>query len=166
MLQEEQTVRFDPMYIDVFVPWYIRLFHFYLALVLLLTVLRSVHLLWTLRTRGTAARRFEAFSDLRSQDFWEHSYLKAQSLKTLSHLTFLISIIALLWSLADDLTQVATQKTAGIHAVAGALADTLRTFSAGIVVSTAVFCASVLCERLVRRRKLGTDGERTKEGQP
>ena len=33
MLQEEQTVTFQPMYIDVFIPWYIRFFHLYLALV-------------------------------------------------------------------------------------------------------------------------------------
>jgi hypothetical protein len=165
MLQEEQTVAFQPMY-DVFVPWYIRLFHLYLALVVLLTVLRSAHLIWTLRTPETAVHRSETFTHVRSQDFWEHSYVKAQSLKTLSHLTFLISITALLWSLADDLTQVATQKTAGIGAIAGALADTLRTFSAGIVISTALFCVAVLCERLIRRRKLGVSRERGKEVLP
>jgi cystathionine beta-lyase family protein involved in aluminum resistance len=91
--------------------------------------------------------------------------VKARSLKTLSHLTFLISMIVLLWSLADDLTQVATQKTAGIGAVAGSLAETLRTFSSGIFVSAALLCAAVICERLIRRRMLGTIGAQSGPGQ-
>lgn len=165
-MQEEQTVTFDPRYIDVYVPWYIRLLHLYLALVLLLTVLRSARLVWNLRTQRTAARLSESFFQLRSQDFWEHSYVKARSLKTLCHLTFLVSIIALLWSLADVLTQVSMQKTAGIGAVAGGLADTLRTFSVGIVVSAGLLCVAFLCERLIRSRRLGVTEDQSKEVQP
>jgi len=154
MLQEEQTVTFQPMY-EVYVPWYVRLFYLYLAITVLLALVRSARVFWSLRTQKIASRRSESFLHLHSPDSWDHSYVKARSLKTLSHLTFLISMIALLWSLADDLTQAATQKTAGIGAVAGGLADTLRTFSSGIVVSAALLCTAVLCERLIRRRKLG-----------
>ena len=152
MLQEDQTVSFQPMY-DVFIPWYIKLFHLYLILVFLLTILRSTHLAWTLRTLRIAGHFSDAFS-ARAQDFWEHSYFKARSLKTLSHVTLLISMIALSWSFADILSQVAMQKTAGIGAIAGAFADTLRTFTVGVVISTALLCVSVLFERLIRRRKL------------
>lgn len=166
MLQEEQTVSFDPRYIDNYVPWYIGMFHLYLALVLLLALFRSARLVWNLRSRRTAARASESAMRLHAEDFWEYAYVRTRSLKTLSHLTFLVSVVALLWSAADDLTQVATQKTASIRAVAGAFADILRTFSMGIVVSIALLCAAVLCERLVRKRKLGAAREQSKEVQP
>jgi len=164
MLQEEQTVTFQPMY-DVYVPWYVRLFHLYLAIIVLLALIRSARVIWSLRTQKMALRQFASFLPLHSQDFWDDSYLKARSLKTMSHLTFLISMIALLWSLADNLTQVATQKTAGIGAIAGGLADTLRTFSSGIVVSVALLCTAVLCERLIGRRKLGIICAKSEPGQ-
>ena len=159
MLQEEQTVTFQPMY-DVYVPWYVRLFHLYLALTVLLALIRSARVVWTLRTQRAATQQSEHL-----QDFWDHSQVRARSLKTLSHLTFLISMIALLWSLADVLSQVATQKTAGIGAVAGGLADTLRIFSSGVVVSAALLCAAVLCEHLIRRRKLGNNRAQSEQGQ-
>jgi len=154
MLQEEQTVSFQPLY-DTFVPWYIRLFHFFLALMILLALIRSARILWSLRTQRISAKQSDCFSHLRSQDFWEHLYVRTRSLKSLSHLTVLVSLLSLLWSLAGDLTQVATQKTAGMGALAGGLADTLRTFSSGIVISVFLFCVAVLCERLIRIRKLG-----------
>jgi hypothetical protein len=127
-LQEDQTIAFQPMH-DTFVPWHVRLFVLYLALIVLLAVLRSGRLVWILRTQRIAAKQSESFS--RSQDFYGYLYVRTRSLKSLSHLTVLVSLISLLWSLADDLTQVVTQKTTGIGAVASALADTLRTFSAG-----------------------------------
>jgi hypothetical protein len=119
-LQEDQTIAFQPMH-DTFVPWHVRLFVLYLALIVLLAVLRSGRLVWILRTQRIAAKQSESFS--RSQDFYRYLYVRTRSLKSLSHLTVLVSLISLLWSLADDLTQVVTQKTAGIGAVASALAE-------------------------------------------
>jgi hypothetical protein len=82
MLQEEQTVTFQPMY-EVYVPWYVRLFYLYLALTILLALVRSARVVWNLRTQRAATQQSENL-----QDFWDHSQVRARSLKTLSHLTF------------------------------------------------------------------------------
>jgi len=55
MLQEEQTVTFQPMY-DVYVPWYVRLFYLYLAITVLLALVRSARVIWSLRTQKIASR--------------------------------------------------------------------------------------------------------------
>ena len=159
MLQEgEQTVTFQPMH-DEYVPWHIGLFHLYLVLVALIALVRSARVIWSLRSQRVAIQHSENFLQRRSQDFWEYSCAVAQSLKSLSNLTVLISVIEMLWSLADVTTQIATQKTAGSQAIAGALANTLRNASAGFIVSAALFCVSILCEHLIRSRRVRGDEE-------
>jgi len=71
--------------------------------------------------------------------------------------------------IAESVNNIAVSITAlfsGIFIViAGGLADTLRTFSSGIVVSVALLCTAVLCERLIGRRKLGIIGAKSEPGQ-
>jgi hypothetical protein len=53
------------------------------------------------------------------------------------------------------LFELLTVSTSGVGAVAGAFADALKTFSAGMLVSTAIFACAVFCERLIHRHQLG-----------
>ncbi len=138
MLQDEQTVSFGPMPYEAFHPWYVRVFGLYLFVVIVLAVFRLARLLWTLR-KQRIARQSESSADLSLPDFWELSYIKARSFRTLSSLTLLIAVTVLTWNFSDDLSQMATQKTSGVGAVAGGFGETLKTFSAGIIVSTALF---------------------------
>lgn len=155
MLQEGQSVGFEPITVCyVHHPWYVNLFILYLAIVLLLAAGCLVRLLWTLRKRRTAAKNHEAARGLETPNLRELSTLKVKSLRNLSHLTALISLLILSWSLSDHFVNVITQKVAGIGPLAAAAADALTTFSAGILVSTVLFCIAVLCERLIQRHKL------------
>ena len=151
-MQEEQTVTFSPM--EVYVPWYISIFRLFLIVVMLLAIFRFARLLWTLRKKRIL-QQTESLVGLSLSEFWDRLYLRARSFKTLSLLTFLIAVTVLVWTLSCDLMQVATQKTSGAGAVAGAFADALKTFAVGVIVSTALFCCAAFCERLIHRHRLG-----------
>jgi hypothetical protein len=97
-----------------------------------------------------------------AQDPWELLLVKARSLKNLSHLTVLLSVLILSCSMSDHFSAITTQKVAGIWAIAGAAADALTTFSAGIVVAIVLFCIAVLCERVIHRRRSAAGGEGSK----
>ncbi len=161
MLQDEQTVSFEGMSFEVFHPWYVRLFGLYLFVVIVLAVLRMAQLLWSLRKRRVA-QQSESSVGLNLSDFWELSYVKAKSFKTLSYLTLLIAVIVLTWNFSDALAQVATQKPSGIGAVAGAFGEALKSFSAGIIVSATLFCCAAFCERLIHRHRLGITRKRSR----
>jgi len=130
---------------------YISLFRLYLLSVTVWAIFRFARLLWTFR-RQRISRPNESLAG--SSDLWQVSSIKTRSFKTLSQLTLLVAVIVLACTLSDDLTQVYVQKTSGIRAVAGAFADALRTFSAGMIVSTGLFCCAALCERLIDRQRL------------
>jgi len=152
MLQEEQTVSFQPM--ENYVPWYVGLFRLYLAFVAMLAIFRFTRLLWALRRQRTA-RNIETIETSFSPELWEHSYIKARSFKTLAQLTLLIAVTFLAWNLSAALMQLATQKTSGVGAVSGAFADALENFSAGMIVSTALFACSAFFERLIHMHRFG-----------
>jgi len=151
-MQEEQTVTFQPM--ENYVPWYVGLFRLYLALVILLAIFRFARLLWTLRKKRIGDQ-IQLLADVNLSEHWERSYIKARSFKTLSLLTFLVAVTVFVWTMSGDLMQVATQRTSGVGAIAGALADALKTFAVGLIVSTALFCCAAFCERLIDRHRLG-----------
>lgn len=151
-MQEDQTVTFQPM--EVYVPWYIGLFRLYLVFVILLAIFRFVRILWILRKQRVALHT-ESSATLFSPESLELSFIKARSFKTLSQLTLLIAVTVFVWSVSGDLMQVAMRRTSGVGALAGDFADALRNFSAGMIVSTALFSCSVFCERLIYPHRLG-----------
>jgi len=157
MLQEEQTVTFSPTGMWVEYPLYVKLFSFYLLFVFMLGVARSIHIVWLWWKLRNAVRQTEPSLKSAAQDRLDHLCVKAKSFRNLSHLTILTSIIVLFWSLSDAFSAVATQKVAGISAIAGAAADALILSSGGIVVATGLFCLAMFCERLIRHRKSGWD---------
>lgn len=154
-MQEEQTVSFDPMYVDGPVPWFERLFMLYLLLVSLTAIIRFLRLAWALR-RHRKEQKSASFSGLDSQDFWDSCRTRCQSLRNSSILTFLLTTLVTAWSAVNMFTQVTVQKTASLIAIAGATSETLTTFSIGIIVCTMIFCCAIFLERLIssERRRL------------
>jgi hypothetical protein len=151
VLQEEQTVPFQPEYIWVQQPLYIGLFRLYLLLVALWAVLRFTRFLWSFRRSWIAQLQNKSATEY--FQFLEYSSVKANSFKTVSQLTFLISAAVLAWTSSDGLAQVAMQKTSGFRAVAGWFADALQAFSVGVTVSAALFCFATICNSVVRRQR-------------
>jgi len=150
-MQEEQAVIFQAM--ENYVPWYVGLFRLYLALVILLAIFRFARLLWILRKKRIDEQA-QSSVGVSLSEYWERSYIKASSFKTLSLLTLLVAMTVFVWTVSGDLMQVATQKTSGVGALAGAFADALKTFAVGVIVSTVLFCCAAFCERLIDRHRL------------
>ena len=153
MLQEEQSVTFSPNEIWHPVPWYQSLFVYYLVIVALMMMVKAVRLAWSLHRFRIAARQPASALESISHDRFEYLHDKARSFRNFSHLTLLLSLIVLFWQLCNSLTEVATQRVAGVGAIAGAAADALTTSCAGIIIATVLFCLAMFCERLMRRRK-------------
>lgn len=153
MLQEEQTVCFAPQYVDAYFPLYVRLFWLYLTVVTFMSFLRAIRIGLALRKRRATRESPKLSSEIISADLMETQSIKAKSLRSLAHLTLLISLTVLVWSSSDNLTRAATQKTVAIGAIAGAFAESLRTFSAGLITSIVLLCLAAFCEHLIRRRK-------------
>lgn len=80
-------------------------------------------------------------------------------MKNFSHLTFLLSVLVFAMDGIDAMDAVATQKTSGIGAIAGATAEAFTTFSAGMVICVALFCCAMLLEHRVTRLKLPVERE-------
>ena len=152
-MQEEQTVSFDPMYADGPVPWFERLFMLYLLLVSLTTIIRFLRLAWALK-RHRKEQKSASIPGLESQDFWDGCRTRCQSLRNSSILTFLVTTLVTAWSASNIFTQVLNQKTSQFSgAFAGDMAETLATFSIGIIVCTIIFCCAIFLERLILRER-------------
>ena len=152
MLQEEQSVSFDPMYVCYGgPPWYTRLLSLYLlaALVLLLWRVASfLGNLWILRASNAVH-----LDPARVYARIDSAIARIRTLKNLSLFTVLLVIANLALNMADALIQVCTQKTSAFRAVAGSFAVSLQDFAVGILICAGLFAAAWLFESLFTRRK-------------
>ena len=164
-MQEEQTVSFQPIGYDGPNPWYVNLFVIYLLYVLLMTVVRAVRLMWTLRKHRKAQER-EAPLESSSQSFWEICYSEIRSIRNFSHLTFLLAALVLSLNAIDILAGVATEKVASFPYVAAGLANALVPFLMGIIICSAQFSCAMFLESRVRRRTLVLDLKASKPRPP
>jgi hypothetical protein len=164
-MQDEQAVTFQASGIDQHTPWFVNLFFIFLFVAVLVTVVRAAGLMWNLR-KHRRTQRHDPSLEPGAQGFWKICRAKVRSIKNSSHLTLLIAVLVLAGSLRDAMINVTTQKTAGSGAIAGAMAEALRVFSAGVVVCTAVFCLAVFLDFLVQRQRYGIDRNRNKPQLP
>lgn len=98
---QETGVGWDPMY-EGRLPWFSKVFVLYLLLLLLLSAFRAITLvrrLWSLQEIQQEDPRAED----RFQVLWEFCQAKLDSIKQLSMLTFLLSILLLAWRTTDIL---------------------------------------------------------------
>jgi protein-S-isoprenylcysteine O-methyltransferase Ste14 len=155
-MQEDQTVSFQPMGYGGHTLWFENLFVIYLLYVLVMTVIRTVHLMWTLRQHRKAHER-EKPLESSSQMVWEICYSKIRSIRNFSHLTFLLALLVLSWNVINILASVYTAKTPSFTYVAAGLANALVPFLMGIIFCSVQFSCAMFLENLVRRRRLMLD---------
>ena len=117
-MQDTSTIRWEPMY-EGQLPWFIRLFVVYLAVVLLLFCFRAIRMLRHLRSFSKAGQEANA---------WGLCHARALALKNWSALTFLLSFLVSSWSMTETLHGISMQKVTGTAFLAGATAEVLTTF--------------------------------------
>jgi len=141
MLQEEQTVSFQPIGYEGRVPWYVDLFLVYLLYVLLSTIANLIRVTWTLRKHR------------KSQDWeWESCHSRVRSIRNLSHLTFLLAVVVLSWNATNILAGVSMEKVQSFSYVAAGLSQALVPFVMGIIFCAGQFCCAMFLESFLRRR--------------
>lgn len=163
MLQEEQTVSFQPIGYEGRVPWYVNLFLVYLLYVLLSTVADAIRITWTLRKHRRSQER-EAIREWSSHT-WECCHSRVRSIRNFSHLTFLLATLVLSWNVTDILAGAATEKTQSLSYLAGRLAQALVPFGIGIIFCSGQFCCAMFLESFLRRRRLPLE-QKTSKRQP
>jgi len=155
-MQEDQTVSFQPMSHDGPVPWFENLFVIYLLCVLLMTVVRTVRLMWSLR-KHRKAQKLEALPESTFQRFWEACHSTTRSIRDFSRLTFLLAAFVLSWDATEIFEGVANAKSPSFPYIAGELARALVPFVMGVGICAAQFCCSMFLDRLIRLRDPLTD---------
>ena len=150
---QETTVVWEPMYEGSRLPWFTKAFVVYLAIVLFASVFRAIRLMWRLRglrkmeqvapTPPTSGLRF----------MWESCYAKTTSLKNLSVLTLLLTLLVFVWSTTRILQGVSMAKATGAAFLAGATAEVLTVSSLGILVCAALYAFAISYEATLVRRK-------------
>lgn len=158
MLQEEQTVSFQPIGYEGHTPWFVNLFVVYLLYVLIRTVGGTVRLIWTLRKMKKAQER-ETSVESSCQGLWETCDAKIRSIRNFSQLTFLLAALVLSWNTINILAGVSAAKAPNLPYVAAELAETLVPFTMGILFYFGQFCCAMFLESLVRRRRYLLESE-------
>jgi hypothetical protein len=150
---QETTIGWEPMY-EGHLPWFTKVFVVYLALVLLLSVARATGLIRRLR----ALRKLEqeAATELTSKLplFWESLWAKTASIKSLSMLTLLLSLLVSAWSSTQIMLGITREKSTGVAFLAGSMAEVLTVFSLGVLVCTVLYAFAILFEAVLARRKM------------
>ena len=145
-MQEEQTVSFQATDFGSHVPWFVSLFGFYLLIVLVMTVLRAVRVIRSLRQQRKA-QKLETSTDFTPFDPRSNIHL----IKNLSHLTLLLAVLVLSWSMTNIFAGVSAVKAPDLASTAARLAQALVPFTMGIIFCTSQFCCAMFLRSLVRR---------------
>jgi hypothetical protein len=124
-------------------PVLLTVFVGYLVLVLLVSIWRFISLMLRMRSPKESPEQRRVFC-----------HANIASMKNLSMLTFLLSFFVLAWRVADVLQGVAVQKAAGVGFLAGALAETLATFSLGLFVCAVLYVLAMFYEGILARQKV------------
>ena len=155
---QSQTVSFQPIGYEGPLPWYVKVFVIYLLCVLLTTIVRTVALLWKLRKLQKMQER-GGYLQSEIQSFWEISYSRIRSIKSFSHLTFLLAVIVLGWDATDILAGISMEKVSNSSFVAARFAEALVAFLMGVILSCVLFVCAMFLENRVRRGRLRLGGK-------
>jgi hypothetical protein len=160
VMQEETIVGWEPMY-EGRLPWFTKVFVVYLALVLLVSVFRAVRLMWRLRDLRKMGQEAPGQATSRFQLLWETCYASTASIKNLSALTFLLTLLVSAWSTTRFLQTVSMEKLTGVGLLAGSMAEVLAMFALGILVCTTLYAFAIFYEAALVRRKVGLDSAKS-----
>lgn len=150
IMQEDQTVSFQPMYVDGPLPWYERLFALYLLAVLLIYLFRVVRLAINLYKLRKEREQFLAAPVANA--LLTDCYARVRSFKEISVLTLLISSLCFTWYTADSFSSVITAKAADFAFVLREVANALGSLMAGLVLSIVLYSTAMLSGAMLSRR--------------
>jgi len=151
-LQEEQTVSFQPMSNCGPEPWYTNLFVLYLLIVIVVYLVRIVKLTIDLLKLSKSQKRH--FTAPFCNDLQADYSAKVQSLKEVSVLTLLVSLLHFAWYDADVFRSVQFEKmpkTAFVLIRAGAGLDYL---AMGLFFCVVLYLTALLFQSALRLRKI------------
>ena len=147
---QDQTVSFQPIGMDIHYPWFVNVFAIYLLCVLLMTFVRAGTLMWTLRKIQRVQKRDAPSSESDAQSFSETAYSTIRSIRGFSHLTFLLSVLVLGWYVTNILAGVSMENVSSFSSIAARFAEALIPFLMGIIFCCGLFGSAMFLESRVR----------------
>ena len=150
-IREDQTVDFQPMYVDGPQPWYVNLFLLYLLLVVVVFLVRLIKLTIHLR-RLRKAQKYPG-ATMSSDAMWSDCYAKAHSLKEISALTFLISLLTFTWYAVDVLASIRFAKRPSTAFVLARFGDGLPVLAFGLIFCIGLYFTAMVTQSRLRRWK-------------
>jgi hypothetical protein len=112
-VMQESTVGWEPMY-ELRLPWFTKVFVIYLAVVLFASAFRAIRLMWHLRGLRKMGQGTPNPAISRFQFLWETCYAHDVSIKNLSVLTFLLTLLVLAWSTTRILVGVTMERVTAV----------------------------------------------------
>jgi small-conductance mechanosensitive channel len=172
-------VQYDPMY-ENHLLWSTRVFVLYLALVLLVSAFRAGSLIrrlaWLRKIQADAPAQLRdenpitssgpQAAEARFQFVWESCHAAVDSIRKLSMLTLLISLLVLAWGMKTTTQEVAVQKVLALGFLGGSIAQTLTTFFLGILVCVVLYAFTIFYEGTLARRKMDSEHAKRRNQAP
>ena len=124
MMQEEQTVTFQPIY-EGYQPWFAKLFAVYVFIVLIVLLIRCAKFIWIL----LSLRKLNREDDSAFNKVWTDWSERIVSTRRLAGFTFLMSMLVFSWWTSDVLLGVRAEKTPNLAYILPAIGDALITFT-------------------------------------
>ena len=145
-MQEDQTITFQPIFVEDPMPWHTRLVTLYLV------VMMGSLAIWLVKF-ALDMRKLRKMEGNLKAEFWTSCYESTNSLKNFAFLTFLISLLDFVWSAIHIFAALEFEKVSQWKFVVERIALALTPFSLGIIVCIALFsCAMAMQHQLKRRR--------------
>jgi|GEM_PF-5581780 len=152
LLQDaEQTVSFDPLYINSTPPWYEKIFALYLAFMLLVLVARGAQLCWHL---ARLRRLQKAEATTRFNALCRTAHVHADSLRRFSVLTFVFVLADFCLAAANILANVAEMKSPVYRWISRDASDLLYLSAFGLLVCAALYAAGFFFQSRIACRQL------------
>jgi hypothetical protein len=152
MIQEEQAVCFEPMYVDGPMPWLEKLLVLFLLAMAVLLVVRWVRFGKILHRLGKSAGGTEDES-LMQKELWAACDERAISLRHFAVFTFLVSLLVCMSSVIDGLYGLWAVRSPSSAYVAHDVSYALSGFSAGVAVCIALYGSAMAMQYLLKRLK-------------
>lgn len=150
---QETGLGWDPIY-EPQLPWFTKAFVIYLVVVLLVSVFRVIRLMWRMREFRKIEQGNPNELTSRFQFLWESCQAKVASVKSLSVLTILFSLLVFSWNTTILLQGITMEKVTGAAFLAGTMAVVFTDFSLGILVCAALYILAIFCDDILVRRKM------------
>jgi hypothetical protein len=150
-MQEDQTVSFEPMYVDGDQRWVTKLFVLYLLIVLVMFLIRAIILAADLRKLRIA--QMQVLPARVSDGLWSDLYSTVRSFKDFPAITFLLALLNFTWCAADDLLSIRAVKVANVGYVLARIGEELAPLETGLILCILLYSAAMLSQAVLRRRR-------------